>query len=244
MELFVQDLRRSVRAAAGGRWLLPVAIAVGLVGIGTTAAAGTSVGIVAGLLVPVWLVVWAGWLGTERVVIARAARGEELDARNAWGSVRILGPRFIRLALALLPLGLLLVLAGGTLGAASLRYRLVLAVVVLAVGIGLTFVTPALVFTTSRLRDAVPIGWRLLRTTWPETWAHAVVPAATMAAVAALALDAVVWVLAVEVLALVFRGATALRYVDLVDVAWADVPGGVWRRRVTEAPAGLGHDVK
>lgn len=228
MGVFVEDLRRCVRAVGNVRWLLPAALAVGLVGVGTTAAAGASAGIVVGLLAPGWLVVWAGWLGTERVVIARAARGEELDTRNVWASVRILGPRFVRFALALLPVGFLLVLAGGMLGAASLRYRLVLAIVVLAVGLALTFVTPALVFTTTRLRDAVPIGWRLLRNTWRETWAHAVVPAAVMAGVAALTLDAVVWVLVVEVMAVVFRGATALRYVDLVDVAWRDVPGGVW----------------
>ena len=197
MAVFVEDVRRSIRAIVGVRWLVPVVLVVGLVGVGTTVLAATPVGAVVGLLAPLWLVVWLGWLGTERVIVARAARGEELDTRNVWASVRIVGPRFVRLALALLPVAFLLVFAGAALRTDSLSYRVLLA---------------------------------------------ALVPAVTMAAVAAVATEAIVWVLVAEVLALVVRGATALRYVELVDIAWRDVPGGVWRRRVAVATPGAQGD--
>ena len=41
----------------------------------------------------------------------------------------------------------------------------------------LTFVTPAIVYSSKRVRDAVPIGLRLLRVSWPQTAAYVLVPA-------------------------------------------------------------------
>ena len=230
--LFVDDLRRTMRVLARVRWLVPMAVVVGLAAAGVAALGRTPVGAVLLLLGPAWLVVWGGWLGTERVVVARAARGEELDVRNVWASVQILGPRFVRLGLVLLPVGVALVVAGGALGAPSLRYRIVLASVLLVAYALLTFVMPALVFTTARVRDAVPVGLRLLRNTVGETWAHALVPAGAAAAVVLVGGGSLLWVPVLEAAALLTRGAAALRYVDLVDVVWRDVPGGVWRRRV------------
>lgn len=230
--LFVDDLRRTMQVLARVRWLVPAAVVVGLAAAGVAALGRTPAGVVLVLLGPAWLVVWCGWLGTERVVVARAARGEELHVRNVWASVQVLGPRFVRLGLALLPVGIALVVAGAALRAPSLGYRAVLAPVLLVTYALLTFVAPALVFTTARVRDAVPIGWRLLRTTVGETWAHALVPAGAVAALVLVGGGSLLWVPVLEAAALLVRGATALRYVELVDVAWRDVPGGVWRRRV------------
>lgn len=41
----------------------------------------------------------------------------------------------------------------------------------------LTFVSPAIVYSSKRVRDAVPIGLRLLRVSWPRTAAYVLVPA-------------------------------------------------------------------
>lgn len=237
MGTFAGDVRASIATIRDVRWLLPVAVAVELVNpalawLGDTPAAPLV------LLAPVWWLVWLGWWGSERVVFARHTRGEELDWRNVWASVRILGPRFVRLALLLLPAAVPTVVAAIAWGPGSWSTRVVTATMGAVVAATLTFVTPALALSTSRARSAFRIGWRLLRSSWTEVRAHVLVPAVTLAALGLLPLPVGGAILAAAVqgiVSLVFRGATTRRYVALVDVFWRDVPGGVWRRRVVTA---------
>lgn len=236
MGAFIADVRSSMGTVREVRWLLPAAVVVELVSPALTWLGGTPLA-PALLLAPLWWLVWLGWWGTERVVLARHVRGEELDRRNVWASLQVLGPRYVRLALLLLPGALPSVVAMMVWGAASWSTRGVTAAMVGVVAAMLTFVTPALALSTPRARSAVVIGWRVLRSSWSEVHAHVLVPAVTLAALALLPVPAGGVVLAVvyAVVGLVFRGATTRRYVALVDVFWSEVPGGVWRRRVATA---------
>lgn len=110
----------------------------------------------------------------------------------------------------------------------------VAAATVVCLGIPLTFVTPALALSTDRVRAALRIGWRLLRSSGAEVPGHVLVPPVVLAGLvlASPVLGALVTTLLYATVALVARGATTRRYVALVDVSWPDVPGSVWRRRV------------
>jgi hypothetical protein len=236
MGAFIADVRASMSTIREVRWLLPAAVAVELVSPALTWLGGTPLAPFL-LLAPVWWLLWLGWWGTERVVLARHVRGEELDRRNVWTSVQVLGPRYVRLALLLLPAALPSVIAAMVWGAATWPTRGVTAAMVGVVAATMTFVTPALAVSTTRARSAVVIGWRVMRSSWSEVHAHVLVPAVTLAALALLPVSTGGIVLAVvfAVVGLVFRGATTRRYVVLVDVFWSEVPGGVWRRRVATA---------
>lgn len=235
MNGFVADLRASIDTLRHVRWLLPVAVAVALVNPALTWLGDTPAAPVL-LLAPVWGLVWLGWLGTERVVFARHGRGEELDRRNVWASVQILGPRYARLALLLLPAAVPTMVAAIAWGPGSWSTRVVTATMVGLVAAALTFATPALALSTSEARSAVVIGWRLLQSSWTEVRAHVLVPAVTLAVLTLLPLPVAGATLAAvqALLGLLFRGATTRRYVALVDVYWRDVPGVVWRRRMAD----------
>lgn len=233
MGRFVDDVVVTLRTLRRVPWLLPVALGVVLVtdvvsGIGSTPASPLV------LLAPVWLVVEAGWVGTERIVVARDQRGEQLHARNVWAAVRILGPRFVRLGLVLAPACVPTVAVALASEPTSGVVRAVAAATVVVVGIPLTFVTSALALSTDRVRGALRIGWRLLRSSGTEVPGHVLVPPAVLAGLVLVApvLGGVVASLLFAAVALVARGATTCRYAVLVDVSWPDVPGSVWRRRV------------
>ena len=91
----------------------------------------------------------------------------------------------------------------------------------------LTFVTPALVYSSKRVSEAIPIGLRLLRRSWPRTAAYVLVPAVLASAPTLLMDDvlaqpsAALTVLGALVAAL-GRGATAAYYVRCVPGAGPD----------------------
>ena len=236
MHTFIDDVRASMATIREVRWLLPAALAVALVGPALSWLGDTPLA-PALLLAPVWWLIWLGWWGTERVVMARHTRGEELGRRNVWASIQILGPRYVRLALLLVPAVVPSVIAAMAWGAGAGATRGVTAAVIGVVAATMAFVTPALALSTSRVRSALVIGWRVLRSSWSEVRGHVLVPAVTLAGLALLpvSLGGIVTAVAAGIVGLVFRGATTWRYVELVDVFWDDVPGGVWRRRVAIA---------
>ena len=86
----------------------------------------------------------------------------------------------------------------------------------------LTFVTPALVFTSHRVRDALSIGLRLLRRSLPGAAAYALVPplAVVLASLwTGLPQAVAVPLVAVTTLAnLLVKGATAALYLRLVPM--------------------------
>lgn len=239
MGAFADDLRGAVGTLRRIWWLLPTAVAVAAAGagLGALSTAVPALALLWLLVLPFWLLVELGWLGTERVVFARDLHAEELHVRNVWGSVQILGPRFVRLGLLVAPT--LLPAAGAMLawGPTDVRARLVLVATAIALYATLTFVTPALALSTDRARSAVRIGTRLLRNAWPGVAAHVLVPAVALGATFLVPPDTTTaaWPVAVVhvLVAVLARGATTRRYVHLVDVDWPRVAGAVWRRRVS-----------
>jgi len=180
-----------------------------------------------------FLLFWAGWLGTQRIWYLRIFRGEKLSVREAWqlswgylGRYLVLGlmvgspiyalilavivweARTAAVTGAVTPSGL----PGWTIGV-FFAYWFVLDVV-------LTFVTPALAYTTRRVRDAIAIGWSLLRSTWPRSAVYALLPPLTLIAFATYNPSALspLGVLVISVVStligLLTKGAIASFYID------------------------------
>lgn len=151
----------------------------------TGAAAG------AGTLVSLLLLLTLGFPGAQRLWYARAWHGEQVEpAQVASWTVRQFG-RWCVLGLAVGGVALLLAVPAlvplvrdlevrpdGTVVQPPTPFLLsaYLVGVVVVLDVLLTFVTPALVFTSHRVRDAVRIGLRLLVRTWPGAAAYALVP--------------------------------------------------------------------
>lgn len=170
---FNADLRAALSVWGKRRWLPLVAVVVGswnasgAVSWGQRpeqAATPPSDGVIALVIVllPVLLALalfGIGWSGAERLVYAREWGGKATTFREAYSAAWRYFPRFFRLGLTMLiPLllgGFLLSIAlGPQLGGAAAWY------VVLVV---LTFVTPALVFDTGLVFEALPTGVGMLR---------------------------------------------------------------------------------
>jgi hypothetical protein len=170
---FRDDLRTS--AAAWGRfpWLPAASISLTLAGILSNGPAWP-----AGLLS---LIFYAGWLGTERISYLRAFRKRPVTRSELWRLTRAFAPRYAVLSCAIAPLivpGIIvLAVTRPAHGPADTGgFRLYANVVGLLIGIAFTFVTPALAFTTRRVRHASRIGLRMIRTEWPACGAYLLVP--------------------------------------------------------------------
>jgi hypothetical protein len=191
------------------------------------------VGLVAILLV--------GWPGTQRLWFLRAATGRGIVLREALPlTLRYFG-RFVALQTVFLGLMLLvsLPLVITTLasfhvapdGSASfaepsgpslaLEY-----VAVVVLDVAFTFITPALVFTSHRVRDAMRVGLRLLRVTWPSAAGYVLVPplaAVFLASYGGLRTSISVPLLVVStMLNLVVKGATCAYYLRVMPSVGMD----------------------
>lgn len=127
-----------------------------------------------------------GWLGTERIWYLRIFNGKDITRQELWRLTWAFFWRFLRLGLlmgvAFLPV-IALALRHGISDPDRLQ-RAMSSIEVIALGtvlglvvdFGLTFVTPALAFSTRRVRDALQSGIALLRREWPRTAWYALVP--------------------------------------------------------------------
>jgi hypothetical protein len=187
------------------------------------------------------LLLLLGFPGTQRLWFLRAATGRRLTAGEVlpltfryFGRFFVLGCVFFGLALVFaLPAVIdyartFEVDAAGsvTVGTAGWPALLVAAAGTVVLDVLFTFVTPAIVFSSHRVRDALRIGWRLLRATWPAGAAYVFVPpfaAVVMALYSGLrpAVSVPLVVLATAVNLLV-KGATAAYYLRLVRPAGED----------------------
>jgi hypothetical protein len=124
--------------------------------------------------------VHAGWCGTERIRYLRAFRGETFQMADARGYIPAFMGRFVVLGLlaAVIILPVVMVLSAATPGHAHLLSGAglwIFAVVALLVDFALTFVTPALAYSTRRVREALRIGLRMIREQWPRSSAYVIV---------------------------------------------------------------------
>jgi hypothetical protein len=176
-----------------------------------------------------------GWVGSERIWYLRIYRNERITPRELWRMTWAFFWRFVRLGLlAMIVWSPVLFLAirhivnepenaektfsTPTLWIAS-------AILTVVIDFALTFVTPALAFSTRSVREAVRLGFRMLRDYWPRTAWYALVPPLAVlimfrvAEPSALSLSARVAVSAGSTLLnLWFKGATAAFYLRRVEV--------------------------
>jgi hypothetical protein len=178
-----------------------------------------------------------GSVGTERLWYRRAWQGEgHMSAGEVWSlSWQFVG-RYLVLGLYCgAPLAVIFWIwlahafpsrrfspfAGG--------YLVALYVVFALIDFALTFVTPALAYTTRRARTAIRIGWRLIARTWPASAMYVVVPPLAVLTVARAnpghlnPVVALLPVMLVTLINLLMKGATAAFYLRHVKAAGADV---------------------
>ena len=225
---FKGDLRASVRA-----WrvapLLPV-ISVGLLSMHLLPNA------LSWLSLPA-LLFHIGWVGTERMWYLRIYRGQPISAGELLRFTRGFFWRFLRLGLLAcvvsLPIPWLafmvvffMEIGDRSQEVISLQPIFVsMTIMGFLIGIALTFVTPALAFSTNRVREALGLGLRMLREHWPLSAGYALMPPLALVLMPrvpgplspTLITQTSVMVAAI-LLNLWFKGATAAFYLRRVEV--------------------------
>jgi hypothetical protein len=190
-EQYLYDLRWSVRTIGRNWWFLLAVLAIylGLV---------TAARLLPVLAILFWLCL-VGLVGTERLFFLRAYLGDRLRPGEAVSaSARFLG-RFLLLGLwvalfFVLPAFVVGVVAGITTHAGASHHvrfsrwwvrGLLLGFTVVS-DVFLTFVVPALALSTAKTMEAVRLGLRMLRASWPTARWYALTPGLTITAIALL----------------------------------------------------------
>jgi hypothetical protein len=173
------------------------------------------------------LPIYLGWFGAERLFFLRRLEGNEVSLSGLLSSSRSYVGRFLKLGfwvgLAIMPIWTLLVpllihfSPGMEKELVVLVTRLASITLIVAVDVVLTFVPAALVFTTTSVRQALGIGWGLVRETWPRSALYVICPPLALNMVNAIYAGhfrAVQFVTmpALALLALLAKGATAAFY--------------------------------
>jgi hypothetical protein len=190
-DLYLHDLRWSVRTIGDGWWFLVVVLAID---IGIVAAAR--------LLPVLALVFWlyfVGLAGTERLFFLRAYLGDHLGPGDALAATARFFGRFLRLGLwvglfFVLPALVVAVVAGITAHSGAPHHvrisrwwvRGLLLGFVAVCDVLLTFVVPALALSTAKTMEAVRLGLRMLRASWPTARWYVLTPGLTITAIALL----------------------------------------------------------
>jgi hypothetical protein len=178
---------------------------------------------------PLWLVglmvsvLYAGWVGTERICYLRVQRGHPIAVGELRRLTIAFVMRYATLGLVIgLPFAPIFVWVGfkSAEGERFVPGLVVTYLISVVVDVCLTFVTPALAFTTRRVRYALWLGLRMIRTEWPRClWYVLVPPLAVLIVVQLLgrggdlgvAVQLIVSIVA-ALLNLWFKGATAAFY--------------------------------
>lgn len=191
-------------------------------------------------------------MGAERIWYLRLFRGEKITARELWrmtwaffGRFAVLGLLF---AIAWSPVLILgfrshandpdsaeKIFSTPAMWAAS-------ALLTIAIDFALTFVTPALAFSTRSVRGALRLGFRMLRQHWPRTAWYALVPPLAVVMMLRITEPTSVGVSGIAVstgsalLNLWFKGATAAFYLRRVPVG-SDGAAFAPQTEASEAPS-------
>lgn len=182
-----------------------------------------------------------GWVGAERLWYLRAFTDRTMTPAEALRWTRRYFGRFFRLfvltVLAAAPLGI--PVAIGVVRATQTAARsgedirlgvgllVYMSAVALVIDFALTFVTPALVYATSSAREAVGIGFRLLRATWPHAAPYVLLPPLAVVVLMRMFSDSVgmlgsTVVVLTSLLSLIARGATCALYLRVMTPAGPD----------------------
>lgn len=178
-----------------------------------------------------------GWLGSERLWYLRAYSGESLTLLAAWRASFTYWGRFVRTGLCIAPLIVLLTLpvvpalnevaeSGAPAADASLPSGVIIycAGVMLVLDFALTFVTPALVFSTTSAFAALRVGLALLRRSGRHALGYILLPPLAVLVVTQGTTEADHWSAACllvvgSLLSLLAKGATAAYYLRVMGPA-------------------------
>jgi hypothetical protein len=168
---FMADLRAAL-AVWSRQPLLPTLSVI----VWTLPAALPSTGLLVylGLL---WILFFIGWPGTEREWYRRAFANQEFSRAEIWRATRRFANPFFRLALIATPLLLVAIFVLPFSGPDPAFTVVVFVTLIFALDIVGTFVTPALSYTTTSAREAISIGWAMLRENWRAAMPYALTPA-------------------------------------------------------------------
>lgn len=168
------------------------------------------------------LLLSAGWVGTERIWYLRAFRGGGIGPGELWRLTWAFVWRFVRLGFLLfIPFLPFLAIAYRN----PSLFTLLIAILVVPIDMALTFVTPALSYTTKSLRTALGAGLQMVRTEWPASAWYVLFPPLAMLAAARILPASRVSLpgrfslsVATTLLYIAFKGATAAFYLRRHDV--------------------------
>ena len=130
----------------------------------------------------VLFILLVGYPATERIWYQQAFAVEAVSPRELWNSVRHFFWPFLRLGILI---GLVILIPGILLLPTAFRltlpedripFLLAVSMLVLMADIGLTFVVPALTFSTRKIHEALRIGLTMIRDDWPSSAWYAFAP--------------------------------------------------------------------
>ncbi len=217
---FGSDLRRAAATWRRLPWL--PAVSVGL-------AAATHLPDEFWVLSLVVIALNVGWLGTERICYLRAFGGKPIGPTELWRLTRAFIMRYAILGVVVaLPFIPFVILAFSHILSDGARRGFLVGLYVLSavVDVVLTFVTPALAFSTRKVRQAFRMGLRMIRSEWPSCAWYVLVPplaalfvAQTLTRVANVGIGGQLLTSALATLLnLWFKGATAAFYLRRHEV--------------------------
>lgn len=192
---FRADLVRSARAwvSAPALVVLTLGLWLGYAGIDQIVTSPGAREGVRFLTLPIGLF-WAGFTGTQRIWYLRLFRGKSLRPGELLPITYAFIGRMVVLGLVTFGvLGVALIgVAGITMAREASRgvgtphlpafFLGAVAVCVLVLDIALTFVVPALAFSTRSVRDALGRGLSMIRDTWPSSAWYVLTPGLTLSA--------------------------------------------------------------
>ena len=132
------------------------------------------------LVLPI-LLFTVGWVGTERIWYLRAFRGHEISPGEVWKFTWAFFGRYLRVGfLVFIPFIPILVTGYRD----PSLFLLLCTLFAVPVDIALTFVTPTLAYSTNRVKVALRLGLRMVRSEWPRSAWYVLFPPLAMLSIA------------------------------------------------------------
>jgi hypothetical protein len=165
---FIADVRSAVQLMVSRPWLSVTSLLILSAPLLVPDAFNT-------LVAPVWFFA-VGFPGTQRLWILRAFRGQPFTFDHAFKATWGYFGRFIRTQLLVTPVVAVGAGVGWLLESDIVGAFVGASVAAILIDFAITFVTPALAFTTKSAREALTLGLRMIRAEWPRTALYVLVP--------------------------------------------------------------------